>query len=334
MPTSREFLRQLRRRAPRLASRVRLHPTGSGPADLSRTGLVLFWLADPLLERYPDCYAEAVVIEAEARERWITTLNPPGALNNTSKSTQAEIWRAAGIACQPVIRVADPGALSVALDQVDLPCILRSDISHAQHSTHVVRSPSEVLATARQVRGPIALIPLLDLPRAYRERGETGLYARFHHKARAIIAGNQVIASHLFFAKSPIVSQASSLFARESRPRRVAARRVGFRASLLKALIQADLDYFERPVAHAETLRRAVRVLGLDFAAIDYSFAPDGSVILWEANPFFYLPHGRHSVMSGPRQAERRVDATYARLVSALSEAVAINDARRTRPAA
>ncbi|MCB9962837.1 MAG: hypothetical protein H6846_11955 [Hyphomonas sp.] len=43
---------------------------------------------------------------------------------------------------------------------------------------------------------------------------------------------------------------------------------------------------------------RAVQELGLDFAAVDYSIRPDGGPILWEANPYFYLPAGQASVLS------------------------------------
>ena len=53
-----------------------------------------------------------------------------------------------------------------------------------------------------------------------------------------------------------------------------------------------------------------MQALGLDFAAVDYSIRPDGSVILWEANPYFYLPRGEQSVLSAERNAVERVNTS------------------------
>ncbi|HCE23996.1 MAG TPA: hypothetical protein DF282_16005, partial [Hyphomonas sp.] len=61
----------------------------------------------------------------------------------------------------------------------------------------------------------------------------------------------------------------------------------------------------------AQELVKAVRALGLDFAAVDYSIRPEGHIIIWEANPYFWLPHGKASVLSRQRDAVTRVDQTF-----------------------
>ena len=53
-------------------------------------------------------------------------------------------------------------------------------------------------------------------------------------------------------------------------------------------------------------MARAVRALELDFAAIDYSRKPDGSLVLWEANPHPSLPVWRHQALPVARRLRGR----------------------------
>jgi len=56
---------------------------------------------------------------------------------------------------------------------------------------------------------------------------------------------------------------------------------------------------------------RAVRLLGLGFAAIDYSVRADGSAILWEANPYPSLPPLRRMRVPDLRHGQARVDSYH-----------------------
>lgn len=89
------------------------------------------------------------------------------------------------------------------------------------------------------------------------------------------------------------------------------ARRFGYHQALLSELLEADEAYFKGPVQGASELVAAVKALGLDFAAVDYSIQPDGRIIVWEANPYFWLPDGKASVLSRRRNAVARVDQTF-----------------------
>jgi hypothetical protein len=86
----------LARRSPALAARVRIHETGAPAPSLDGVAAVVFWLADPLRERFPACFEEAVALAAEARRRGVPIVNPPESLSNTVKSRQARRWREAG----------------------------------------------------------------------------------------------------------------------------------------------------------------------------------------------------------------------------------------------
>lgn len=73
--------------------------------------------------------------------------------------------------------------------------------------------------------------------------------------------------------------------------------------------IDADIAFADHGPAPTDLLRRAVRALGLEIAAVDYADLADGRTILWEANPHFLLPPIDQMYLSGPRQIRRRFDA-------------------------
>ncbi len=98
-----------------------LHTTGSAAPALDGVAAVVFWLADPLRELYPDCFAEASHLAAEAEKRGIRVVNRPESLSNTIKSKQSELWQAAGIPCAPVATFGSLAELSLRLATATFP---------------------------------------------------------------------------------------------------------------------------------------------------------------------------------------------------------------------
>ena len=288
---------------------VRLHATGSPPPELAGCSAVVFWLGDPLREFYPECYAEAVRIADAARARGLRIINAPAALSNSVKSRQAALWREAGIPTVAQQRFENRAALEDLLADAAYPLLLRSDEHHAQGGLRVLHSARDVPS---RLPLPGTLAPLVDT----RAPGD-----RLYHKKRVLVMGDVVRTVHVFFSTSPIVSQDSSTFRSQERPLRnwtanlrLLRRRAG--------CLQADYDYWAQQTAHTELMKRSVRALGLDFAAIDYSDRPDGSAILWEANPYFHLPPWYANVQPRARRLEERhpgLHAAFARFFESLT---------------
>jgi hypothetical protein len=58
-------------------------------------------------------------------------------------------------------------------------------------------------------------------------------------------------------------------------------------------------------------MRKAARTLGLEFVAIDYSTFATGAPVLWEANPYFYLPTAEKGVLPQERRLHIRMNGYY-----------------------
>src|SRR5687767_8437827 len=140
----------IRRHEPALAERILVHETGTGalPTSAAGAGAVVFWLADPLRERYPACYSEAAEIAELAVRRGARVVNPPAALSNTAKSGQARLWDQAGVPCAGGRRFADRAELEALLDGMALPVIVRPDLLHAQEGMRICCTRAEAIAAA------------------------------------------------------------------------------------------------------------------------------------------------------------------------------------------
>ena len=131
------LLDDLARRHPAVGKTLAIHETGAPLPTLDGVRAVVFLLADPLLEHFPDCFAEASAIAADARSRGLHLVNPPEALSNTVKSTQSRIWQENGVPTPVQLRVETRGDVASAAEGLVYPLILRPDNEHAQRGLRV-----------------------------------------------------------------------------------------------------------------------------------------------------------------------------------------------------
>lgn len=308
------FLNHLAARGDPLLACIRLHNTGEPTPAIGGGDVVLFWLGDPLQQLYPDCYEEAVAIERSARSAGARVLNPPDALSRTSKLAQSALWQAGGTPSARGWGFASYKALVEALPELPTPLIVRYDYGHSQQHMVLGETAEATRRQAEKLRFPIVALEFINTRPS---GGGASVYCRMHHKKRAFVFCDVVVNSHVFFSKEPLVSQATCTFAAQARWRGRLARACGLGRGLLEETVSADRSFFDSPPEAPETLIAAAQTLGLDIAAIDYATSLDG-VVLWEANPYFFLPHGSRSLLARERDAVRRVDATWDAMADAL----------------
>jgi hypothetical protein len=305
-----EALKRLYRLRPALFRRLVLHHTGEAAPPLDGVAVVVFWLADPLREWYPDCYADAVDLAEAARALGLRIINPPESLSNGIKSVQARLWAKAGIATPPVERFSCRADLVAAVERLCFPLLVRGDEWHGQKGARVFSGADELLhADAAEMVFPCAIAPLVDVRSDYREKDPFSPFAGLFHKKRLIVANGAVRTKHTFFADTPIVSAASSLF---GRPRRwLQGLFPPYLSPLERTCVAIDLAYWEQREEHKLLMNRACTALGFDFAAVDYSNRADGTPVLWEANPYFILPRLDEMRLPRLRRAVERVDSYH-----------------------
>jgi hypothetical protein len=311
-----------------------LHATGAAaPPDLAGVRAVVFWLADPLRELYPECFAEASAIETRARERGIALANPPCVLSNSIKSVQARLWRDAGIPTPACACFGDRAELEALLEHGAFPVLLKGDRLHAQQRMLFCRSREEVLALPdASISYPGVLTPFVDARAGWAARKPRSIWARFHHKKRLVVFGDRIQLRHVFFSEQPIVGLASSNLAPYRARGNWPGRPVPAWLRMPKwerAAIRAERRYFGGRCEAPELMRRAARALGFDNVAIDYASLADGGVMLWEANPYQYVPGSAEAML--PKL--RRFEARYAAFCRALSRYFAeLLDGREPTP--
>ncbi|MGH7517315.1 MAG: hypothetical protein ACREOC_07580 [Gemmatimonadales bacterium] len=304
----------IRSHDPALARRIVVHETGTGalPTTAASAGAVVFWVADPLRERYPACYAEASEIAQLAARRGARVVNPPDALSNTIKTTQSRLWEQAGLPCSVGRRFANRAELEGLLDTMPMPVIVRPDLLHAQEGMRVCRTRGEAVAAAEgDGRYPGALVPFVDTREAYRLRDPVSVWASLYHKKRVYVFGDLVIPCHIFFSTSPIVAWAGSTFSRYEGWGSV-LQGLAYLRRLDRHALAADIAFSRGAPEQPALMRRAASALGLDSVAIDYSTMADGSVVLWEANPHPSIPGWRHSGMPLVRRTLPRLHRIHA----------------------
>ena len=303
---------------PELARAIRHYRTGEPEPSLDDIRGVVFWLADPLREWYPECYADGVRIANAARSRGIRIVNGPEALSNSIKSVQEQRWNAAGIPTPRQTRFESRLELEALLGQARFPVLLRGDETHSQEGMRLLQS-AECLQQIpdTELRLPGSLAEFVDTREGWRRTAPGTPWARLFHKKRIYVMGEVVRTVHVFFSEDPIVSMSVSTFRCQQRPLQQPLRYMRL-LGLHGACLRADYDYWAQETEHADLMIRAARALDLEFVAIDYSDRAEDGPILWEANPYFNLPRWDRNVLARQRRLEERHPGLHAAFVSFL----------------
>ena len=324
-------LDHLNRTRPELHACLAFWGTGMAPPDLDGVRAVVFWLGDPLKEMYPDCYRDAMQVAEAARARGIRLVNPPESLSNSIKTRQSQLWRAAGVPTPAAHAFSSVDELAVLVERMTLPVMVRPDQLHAQAGIRVCNTKDKAIEAARRLLPvPSLVVELQDVRRSWKQKDPRSIYARLFHKKRCFVLGPRVKTGHVFFSTIPIVATQTCTFSPQWR------RSKGLTEAPLPGTpdvlcVEADNAFGNGMPEHADLFVRAAEALGMAFTAIDYSCDADGGVVLWESNPYFFLPPLRVSMMPVARQSATRYAAIHDAVGRFLSDLAGDGDVRNGR---
>lgn len=322
-PFLEQTLQHLSEARPALRRSVASHATGDDAPSLRGISAVLFWLADPLRERYPQCFADASRIAERANQAGIPVFNAPDALSNSIKSIQARLWRNAGLPTPRHERFDREQDLLSAVDGLSYPLLVKSEEWHGQHmklcsgvdDLHAEIAPPRRLFARRRksklLRMPVSVSGFVDTREGYRAHAPDPLWSAYFHKQRAIVLGDIVHPRHVIFSTKPIVSLDGSTLADFAKRQDAAGDALPLDA-VTRLSVEADNRFFFAPPEGAELLRAACSSLGFATAAIDYSTHANGDIVLWEANPYFLLYSPDTYILPEPRRFKERRSRLFA----------------------
>jgi hypothetical protein len=244
------------RTAPAMAWELRQPWLKITDAELSSFDAVLCWT---YRHTWGDHLRHAAAIERRCAALGIPFVNSPLRFTYLH-SPDLLAWAEHGVSCAACQRFERPEEIRLAF-----PLVLRRDSEHRGRRMFRVESPEEVeeicaREAAVVVAGTGKTKPL-DLAAEF---VDTRWPDGFYRKRRAYVAGGEVIPAHSVRSEHWIVN-------------------FGARADNLGSY-KEDKRFLESGEERADLVRRAAEAIGTDLAALDYSPAPDGSYVFWEAN--------------------------------------------------
>jgi hypothetical protein len=224
--------------------------------DWSRYAVHAAWLQDPVEQWSAETYEQAVDLQAECDEREIPVLNRVDQLGNATKSRGAQLMSAVGVSTPRMAPIADRREFETSLLGLTLPLFIREDWGHSRQVFRVDRPADVPNIPWASFERPLA-VEIVDVrdPR-------DGTY----RKHRYVAAGDVGVSHHLQSSHEWITR--------------------GENRVMTSATRDEELRYITQRDPHHELLQSARRALGLDLVAFDYGYAPDGRMVVWEANPF------------------------------------------------
>jgi hypothetical protein len=301
----------IRRNDPLLAARILVHETGTGamPAVAAGAGAVVFWLPTGLRERFPVCYREASAICELAARRGAVVVNPAGALSEAAPLTRAALWAKAGLRCAPPHPYQNRTELEALLKSQPAPLVVRPEWTHTTQFASTRADAVGVALAGWQCAGTV--MPFVDTRDATRREHPESVWARLYHRKRAYVCGDAVLPGEVLFSEAPVVRPENCTFQRYVGWRAL-LQGMAFARRLEREAVAADLAFARAEPEDAEVLRRAVGLLGLRFAAVDYSTGADGVPTLWSVDPCPDLPGWSSAGMPLLRRTAPRLSRFFA----------------------
>lgn len=237
------------------------------------------WLQDPVQAWSPQTYDHMSRVIALCDKRGIPVVNRVERLTFAGKVVAAGLIGSVGLRTPRMALVTDPASFRRDFHGLALPMFIREDWAHGGAMVRA-DTPEEARAIPFGAFKRPAAVQIVDV----RDPAD-GL----HYKYRYLACGEIGVSHHLQASEHWITRGENRVLNDTTRAR--------------------ELEYISRQDPLHERFQAARRVLGLDFAAFDYGYAPDGAAVVWEVNPFPRIQFGRSTTAYRNHAVHRSVAA-------------------------
>jgi hypothetical protein len=238
---------------------VRIH-------DWSRYVLHAAWLQDPVQRWSMETFEQALLLAHQCDQHRIPIVNRVDRLINATKSRGAQLMREAGVRVPGMALVDNPEEFQETLSGLTLPLFIREDWGHDRNLVRVDTRDQVRQIPWSTFKRPLA-VEVVDV-----RSPVDGLFRKY----RYVVAGDVGVSHHLHISRDWITRGEERVLSQKTR--------------------DEELEYISHTDPNHETLHRARQALGLDLAAFDYGYAPDGQMVVWEANPFAHFLFARKAL--------------------------------------
>jgi hypothetical protein len=236
---------------------------------LPQLGAVVFLAQDPLGPLYPEVFRYAKELERACDDAGVPLLGRPEPLSQTCKSRQLRLLRRAGLFAPRAVHLSH-WRDALAGDRIAFPLVLRYDCGHASSDEGFAgpfHSPEELLAArlperdAWPPRRGLAGLAAVEYVEAQKTDG-------FYRKYKSLVFGDRVVPT--------IFSIVSDWY----RHHTFEPEKARYRGEV-ERFLHGEIDPRERELCLA-----AARATGFEIASVDYSYLPDGALVVFESNPY------------------------------------------------
>ena len=253
------FLNWIEINFPDIRPYFELHQLPCRISDWSKYKLHLPWLQDPVQQWSLKAYKQACKISSQCDELNIPTINRVENLINASKSNGARLIGSVGIRTPKIVKIIDINTFKRDLGGLELPLIIRNDWVHGGKEIHLIETMKQLNNTSlNKITRPIAI-------EFINTRSKDGLYRKY----RYTLAGEKGFPQSIHMRKHWEVRGKNTEFS--------------------DALVNEEKKYLHNFDPNHDQLLAACKALKLDFVAFDYSYDPEGKLVVWEANPYPFL---------------------------------------------
>jgi hypothetical protein len=226
----------------------------------SRFLLHIPWFQDPVQHWSPRRYAQATRVAAQCDAMGIPIINRVDRLINATKTVGAELLTGVGIRTPRMACISNAEEFRDTLLGIGLPLLVREDWGHGGLMLRANTREEVVTLPVENFARPIA-VEFIDIPSRH-----DGLYRKY----RYVAAGNRGISHHLQVSNNWLTRGNDRIVSAQTR--------------------FDELQYIDRPDPNHEQLQCGREALGLDFVAFDYGYDYENRMVVWEANPYPFIP--------------------------------------------
>jgi len=223
--------------------------------DWSSYLLLVSWLPDPVQQWSPQAYLQAKNLTEKCDENGIPIINRVENLTNAVKADGSRLIGSVGIRTPKTVVIEDVAQFKETLMGLNLPLFVRENWGHGGKMFR-----ADTMDQVQKMDLDIFFRPVAV------EFIETQNQADgYYRKYRYIAAGEDGVPASLHVRKSWIVHGSNCEFS--------------------ESLRDEELTFIHHADPNHHIFQRARKALNLDFVAFDYSYAPDGQLVVWEGNP-------------------------------------------------